>query len=53
MKLKDIMIGGALGIVSGVVLAQFMDLIPAVVVGVIAGVSVAFASRTTTSSSEG
>lgn len=42
-----------MGIVSAVVLAQFMDIIPAVVIAIIAGVSVAFASRTATSKSEG
>lgn len=53
MKLTDVLIGGALGIVSGLVLAQFMDLIPAIVIAVIAGVSVAMAARTATGRSEG
>lgn len=53
MKWNDLVVGGALGIVSAVVLAQFVDLIPAVVIGVIAGVSVAFASHTAASKPEG
>lgn len=48
MKPHDILIGGSIGIVLGIVLAQSIDLIPAVVTGVIMGISVAYASRTVT-----
>lgn len=38
--------GGSIGTVLTFVLAQSMDLVPAVVVSVILGMSVAYASRT-------
>lgn len=45
MKLHEVLTGGAVGIAIGAVLAQFFDLTPAIVVGIIFGISVAFAAR--------
>ncbi|MEO9247842.1 hypothetical protein ABDK96_09130 [Citricoccus nitrophenolicus] len=53
MKPTEALMGAAVGIVSGLVLAQFVDLIPAIVIAVITGVSVAFAARTATGRPEG
>lgn len=53
MKQTEVLMGAAIGIVSGLVLAQFMDLVPAIVIAVITGVSVAVVSRTATGRSEG
>lgn len=38
--------GGGIGTVVAIVMAQSVDLIPAVVIGVILGISVAYASKT-------
>lgn len=46
MKLYDMVAGGSMGVVLGFVLAQSVDLIPAVTAAVIIGISVAYASRT-------
>lgn len=53
MKPTEFLMGAAVGIVTALVLAQFMDLIPAIVIAVITGVSVAFTARTATGRSEG
>lgn len=53
MKLHDLLIGGSVGVVLGLILAQSMDLIPAVATGAIMGISVAYASRTVSKQSNG
>lgn len=44
MKLHDILIGGSVGTVLGIVLAQSFDPIPAAFTGIIMGFSVAYSS---------
>ena len=46
VKLHDILIGGSVGTVLGIVLAQSFDPIPAAVTGIIMGFSVAYSSST-------
>lgn len=44
MKLYDIAVGIILGGVLGFVMAQFFDLLPAIIIGVVMGGSIAFGS---------
>lgn len=46
MRLYDVFIGGIIGTILGIILAQSFDLIPAIAAGVIMGVSIAFGSST-------
>lgn len=50
MKLHDMLTGASIGTVLALVLARSIDLIPAVVTGIILGISVAYASRTVSKS---
>lgn len=46
MKLYDVFIGGIIGTILGLILAQSFDLVPSIVAGAIMGISIAFGSNT-------
>lgn len=46
MKFHDLLMGGSIGTVVALVLAQSVEVVPAVVIGIILGISVAYASKT-------
>ena len=46
VKFHDLLMGGSIGTVVALVLAQSVDVVPAVVIGIILGISVAYTSKT-------
>lgn len=49
MKFHEILMGGMVEVISGAVFSQFFNVALAVVLGIISGISVAFAARSSES----